>query len=262
MLGGYWTVQAVVLTLAQIWLFASQAEVSPDTPLGAVPPISVFADALTEPAFMAITVGGILAMTIAQAVFVWPLRKPRLAGSRGRGIRASLAMAGLAIAALVFFGLWAIASVLDAYGFKPDHDLFFLDFPGGHLLQFGLMILPMWTIATVLLIALAEKGRREDVLARVARKILNGTIIEVALLIPLDVLIRRRDTCYCAAGTYWALTISLAIGVFALGPAIFIPLLAKRRKGWYARHCGVCGYDMAATPAAHRCPECGAGWKA
>jgi hypothetical protein len=46
----------------------------------------------------------------------------------------------------------------------------------------------------------------------------------------------------------------LAVGVFALAPAVLVVKMIRRRQR--SGTCAVCGYDMRATP--ERCPECGA----
>jgi rubrerythrin len=53
----------------------------------------------------------------------------------------------------------------------------------------------------------------------------------------------------------------MSVGIVALGPAVLLPILSRRRKRWYAGRCDACGYDMTGTPSADRCPECGAGWR-
>ena len=58
-----------------------------------------------------------------------------------------------------------------------------------------------------------------------------------------------------------AMTICGTLGLFALGPAILIPVFARRRKRWRTGRCEVCGYDLSASRGADRCPECGTGWK-
>ncbi len=119
-----------------------------------------------------------------------------------------------------------------------------------------------WCVATPLLIAFCKGGKREDLLHRLAGALFVGTIVEVAAIIPLDVLVRRKESCYCWAGTYIALLVAGGVGLVFLGPMILLPVLMRRRKRWYEGRCELCGYDMSATLKAERCPECGTGWKA
>ena len=88
-----------------------------------------------------------------------------------------------------------------------------------------------------------------------------GTLVEVGLTVPIDVMVRRRTSCYCAESTMWGLSICWAVGTLILGPVIWLALLGKRRKRWYGGHCESCGYDMNGCMTAERCPECGSGWK-
>jgi hypothetical protein len=194
------------------------------------------------------------ALIFFQAVFMWPVRRPSPAQSRGWPLRISLAVAG-AGAALLFLGLlWGVAGAIELAGG---------DVPGVWLSEgwwIGFMVAG-WAVATPLLIAFCRRGPRETLLGRVAARLFLGTIVEVIAVIPLDVMIRRRTDCYCWAPTFYTLLICAGVGMFALGPAIWLPLLARRRTRWYAGKCDVCAYDMSGTPDAERCPECGAGWK-
>ncbi len=269
LLGGFWTAQGIVLYFAQALLYASQStldtsenqtqELIPDGFFGTWPTLENYLDLLANTEFVLFMLGTIAALTIAQMVFLLPVRRPGLAGEHGRSIKRSLYTAGAAI------GLLLLASIMGIAGFLDDvHDInltTYIDFPGDPYTTFGGIILFGWLIATPILIRFSKPGRKEDVLARLSKKLFIGTIIEIALLIPLDVMVRRKTSCYCWAGTYWALTICGFIGIFALGPAVFLPILSKRRKTWYSGHCGVCAYDMSGTPDALRCPECGTGWK-
>ena len=118
-----------------------------------------------------------------------------------------------------------------------------------------------WAVATPLLVVFLSRGKRETRLGRLASLLFMGTVVEAAAIVPLDVMMRRKTDCYCDTGTFYALSACGTVGLFALGPAILLPILAKRRKRWYLGHCDVCGYDMSATPRAARCSECGAGWR-
>ena len=205
------------------------------------------------------TLTAIAVLTLAQWVFVMPVRKPGVSGGHGTSLRRSLVVAGLMIGGLFGAVVWAVVSLIDAYAVAPAVADAFMAPPWW--VVGPALILTGWVFATPLLIVFSGKGPREGVLARLAQRLLLGTIVEVALLIPLDVMVRRKTSCYCWEGTYWALTVCGFVGIFALGPAVFLPLLAKRRASFYGGVCGVCGYDMRGVPHADRCPECGTGWK-
>lgn len=276
LLAGFWLAQALVLYLLQALLYVTQAEVNglllvrdadgnltgqtTSRLLGKWPSLREYLDLATLPEFMLWMLGGIVVLTAAQALFVMPVRRPGVSGERGKGLRWSLCVAGLAIAALVLAAVMSVAGVLDEYDVVDESVIDWI--PGSPWTLMAVVVLAGWAVATPLLVAFVRAGRKETVLARVSRRLLIGTVIETALLIPLDVMVRRKTNCYCWAGTYWGLTLCGAVGVFALGPAVFLPLLARRRATWYGGHCGVCGYDMSGDLKAARCPECGTGWRA
>lgn len=278
LLAAFWIAQGVVLYFGQAFLYASQSGVGgysfeehADGSIHAVrtehtrllgewPSWDDYAGLLVMPEFVLWMLGGIAAITLAQALFVLPVRRPGPMGPKGKGLRTSLFVAGIAIGTLVF------AVVLAWYGLADAYDLWGPDaidaMPVPRWAIIAVIVGVGWAVATPLLIAFVRQGRKEAVLTRLSRRLLLGTIVETALLIPLDVMVRRKTDCYCWAGSYWALTVCGAVGVFALGPAVFLPLLARRRKAWYAGHCAVCGYDMAGRLDAAKCPECGTGWRA
>lgn len=268
----FWMMQGAVLYFVQAFVYLSQSDVGVDSEendviskifrdgfFGRLPSFENYLDLLTNSEFYIPMLGVIAALTIAQMIFLLPVRQPGLTGAHGRSIKKSLMIASTTIGILTLAVLLGIAGFFEDV-FDMDLDSY-LSFPGEPYTTFGATIIFGWLIATPLLIRFTKPGRKEDVLARVSKKLFIGTIIEVALLIPLDVMVRRKTSCYCWAGTYWALTICGFVGVFALGPAVFLPILSKRRKAWYGGHCGVCGYDMTGMLKAPRCPECGTGWR-
>jgi|GEM_PF-1133851 len=272
LLSVFWIAQAIMLYLVQAFLYVSQSNLDttdingdqtdaliPKGILGQWPTLDEYWDMLTNAEYLMVASGGILALTIAQMIFMLPCRQPGLASAHGRSVSKSLFIAGGTIGVLVF------ALIMGIYGFSEDaldRSLPMWDQAENHpYIAAGILISISWLVATPLLIKFAKPGPKETLLARLAKKLFIGTIIEIALLIPLDYMVRRKTDCYCWAGTYWALTVCGFVGVFALGPAVFLPILAKRRKTWYGGHCGVCGYDMSASLDAPRCPECGTGWK-
>lgn len=197
------------------------------------------------PFFLVIFAGGTVLLT---PVLAWRCRG-------GSPVWLSLTVAGLAIAVLVS----ALAfSVMELYE----------QFAGGDVAANTLAwivlapVLITWPVATPLLIAFVRGGDRGSRLARLASMLFLGTVVETLAVLPLDVVVRRRSTCYCGEGTFWSMVLLGSVGFFALGPALYFLPFQRRRRRWLEGRCEVCGYDMKATPKADRCPECGAGWRA
>jgi hypothetical protein len=242
--GLYWLVQTIVVLLAPLII---DGHVIVEGDLG------ILIDAPTDPFYLLPVSLWAVALIGLQAIFLWPVRKPaaKSAAARGWPLRLSLAVGGLGIAAMVWALLLAGWSLLDLLGHEPTFSGWYLALP----------VALSWLVATPLLIAFCRKGPRESLLQRIAAWLFVGTIIEVLAIIPLDVMVRRRTNCYCDEGTYNALLVCTGVGLFALGPCICLPLLARRRKRWYEGRCDACGYDMRGSLHATHCPECGAGWR-
>ncbi|MBX3358162.1 MAG: hypothetical protein KF745_07020 [Phycisphaeraceae bacterium] len=239
LVAGYWAVQAVVLYVG--WPIL--------TDFG-------WSDLVFSRGWLAWGGGSIAVITTLQALFLLPIRRPGLTSEGTWSVRTSLAIAGLAIA----FMIMAILTTVTDIFFLSDIDQPLRDW--GYLAAFGATLAMFWTIVTPLVFAFCRNRPRESALARLAALIFTGTVIEAASIIPVDVMVRRKSKCYCDQGTFWSLTICGVVGTFMLGPAVYLPLLARRRQRYYAGHCAVCGYDMSGCMTADRCPECGAGWRA
>lgn len=173
---------------------------------------------------------------------------------RGTPLWLSLVIAGLGAATLLAGVLLAL---IDAVELIRGEEFDGWVYPLAVLPAFALA----WCVSTPLLVAFARKRPHDTALTRIASTMFIGTIVEAAAVIPIDVMVRRKTDCYCGEGTFWALTFSAGVGVLVLGPAILLMPLGRRRRRLLAGRCGVCGYDMAGTPDASRCPECGAGWR-
>lgn len=159
--------------------------------------------------------------------------------------------AGLLLSGLVL-GLWTLWNLTSSS-------------PGGDAPWFtaaAVLAGVSWAVGTPLLISFARWKAPHTALGRVASRLLIGTIVEAAAVIPLDVMARRKTDCYCGEGTLWSLTICWAVGSLVLGPAVWLLPLSRRRRRWYRGRCVGCGYDVSGCPGAERCPECGLGWRA
>lgn len=255
--GAYWMLQsAAVYLLPPAWIASAKNVGAAD--LGAFT-LADYLEVLFSPEWTLWAVFVIPGVILAQLLFLWPVRRPTAARERGWPLWVSLSVAALGLGAL---GTALIASISQGiYTLTGFHLLNTIDVPIDPYIIFVACGLLSWGAATMLLIRFCKRGPRETMLARLATRLFLGTIIEVVAIIPLDVLIRKRESCYCLAGTYFAMLICGAVGVVFLGPAIFLPLLMKRRRRWYAGKCEWCLYDMSATPKADCCPECGTGWR-
>lgn len=118
-----------------------------------------------------------------------------------------------------------------------------------------------WIAATPLILGFVRRGHPESQLSRLANAIFIGTLIEAVITIPIYVMVRRKSMCYCAEGSFWSLIIFGSVGLVALGPAMYLLPIGKRRRRLTDGCCPACGYDLRSTPEAPRCPECGAGWR-
>lgn len=198
--------------------------------------------------------------TAAQACYLWPVRRPRVTPGRGKSVRLSIAVAGLLV------GLGGLALTVGIVGLVDRNlegvsdAIESMAVPHRWVLLI-VMVLLVWVVPSLVLARFCGRGPKERVLGRLANRLLLGTCAEAALLIPVDVMVRRNTNCYCSEGPFIGLTLLGMIGFVGAGPAVLMPLFHRRRQGWYRTHCGACGYDMSGGMDSAKCPECGTGWK-
>ncbi len=118
-----------------------------------------------------------------------------------------------------------------------------------------------WVFWAMMLLVFSRRLWADTVLGRLVVLLFGGTIVELLVVVPVDVMVRRRTSCYCATGTFLALCLS-ALGLLWLtGPGIVIALTARRRRLARATHCASCGHSKGPSPGP-ACPECGYTWLA
>jgi hypothetical protein len=173
---------------------------------------------------------------------------PKLeATGRKRNVWASVLAGSGVFAALTFGVMAALANLGGVWEAYADS--------GMRLLMFFFVLWWLWSIPLVL-IALS---RPEGFGRQLYRYLVGGTVLELLITIPIDVYVRRRTQCYCAEGTFFALSIGMSAAAALTGPALVFlmvarrQLLADRRAGVI---CGQCGYDLRHLTS-DRCPECG-----
>ncbi len=261
----YWASQAaLVLLVAPLWLMQGESVRGPEQPLGQWKWDWVLR-VLSSWEYWGSVLGVIATLMVLQSVLVWPVRRPRARNRKGVPLWASVgagALLGTMLAAAIFFGLGTILQINEEIRPRWLRDSNLMgwvfaawcsgSFVAGSVLMYGFCLK-----------RLRFGDRHEQVLAKVAATLFKGTLVEAVAILPLDVMFRRKSDCYCFAGTFWAFTLLIGAGLVTIGPAIFLPVLARRRKEWYGSRCDCCGYDMSGLDlrGVERCPECGAGWR-
>lgn len=234
---------AAIVAIGSLWL--AQAGGS----LSLADLLAVWAD---QTAVAAIVVWAALILA-GQGVILLPVRRPIHTIEGGVSVFFSLAAAGLCVSVMSSAVVYASLELFNKWDV-------FIDRPGTGWAMLG-MLVGGWALATPMLLAFVRRGQRDTMVSRVGAGLFLGTAIETIAIIPIDVMVRRRTDCYCGAGTFLALTLTGSVGLVALGPAVFVPLLIRRRKRWRMSRCDHCGYDMTGNLDADRCPECGCGWR-
>lgn len=205
-------------------------------------------------------------LVASQAMFLVPIiAGPPSRGALGHPLKVTLVAAGL-VAAVLTVGLgYAAVGVIQLAGtsrtgLKPE-DVVEVNSDSGWLIGLLGVIVVSWLVWSLALIVFARRHQGRNVLARVIGLLFAGTIIEVLIVVPIDVMLRRRTDCYCVVGSFWSLTLSAWALLWLTGPGIIIGALARRHRLWIETHCASCGYAKGPSPG-ERCPECGFAWEA
>ena len=191
----------------------------------------------------------------SQIVFLVPVfskRPPR--DERSRPLLLSLVI-GAAIAAMLTFALLLgvgefIETVLEA---SLDLD----DALATTLLV--ATVLGSWVFWSAILLIFSRSIWADRALGRLVGLLLGGTLLEVLVVLPLDIMVRRRTDCYCFAGTFFALCLAVIATLWLAGPGVVIALMSKKHRLWRETHCERCGYAKGPSPGA-KCPECSYAW--
>lgn len=220
-------------------------------------------DALTEEWWWLLIGIPALILTVSQTLFLLPICSRGLRRTEhGTSLRVSVAMAGVVAAALTLgfgFAAWNLLHLLQfQLGSAPVLD-FELELRDHHWWVVMGIVAVSWVIWSVILLAFASAKPDRWVGTRLLGLLLGGTILEVIIVLPLDIMVRRKTDCYCSTGTFYALCLSAWALLWLAGPGAIIAVLSKRRRLWWDTHCANCGYEKGPSPGA-RCPECGFEW--
>jgi hypothetical protein len=220
----------------------------------------------TRPAGRASVLAPAAVLAVTQLVFLLPVLRPRiLQRQQGKPLLWSVIAAGF-VGAMLTTGLFF--TIVEASSFvtgdrDPVDDLFESLFSSQQqIFQTWLVwpfVLASWLLWLPLLIVFTRRTSNPRWITRIVTWLLAGTILELLIVVPLDIMVRRRTSCYCGTGTAFALCLSVCSLLWLSGPGIVLALTSKRRRWWLETHCVSCGYEKGPNPA-KRCPECGYEW--
>ena len=215
-------------------------------------------DPLGEPFMWMYFVGPAMLVTVTQCLFLWPVVRPPRKGRTGHSLVLSFMMAGLVGAGLAT-GLF-ISFVQLVRMVIGESDDFIADTIWSWCSWLGVPLVVSWIIWSVAIASFARRQRSANVLRRMIGMLLGATLIEVLVVLPLDIMVRRRTNCYCGTATGHTLGFAAWAGLWLAGPGVVLAVMSKRRRLWWDTHCPSCGYEKGPSPAA-QCPECGYDWQ-
>jgi hypothetical protein len=172
------------------------------------------------------------------------LRWPR--PTRRTPIALSLGVGSLVIALLTFGLLGVVLNAFDVWeGFMNHFDL-----------DIFWILAIIWEIWLVLF-AVMWAGQWFGGFRKLYKLIVAGTCLELLITIPIDAQVRKRTSCYCGEGTFFALVLTTTLAIWSFGPGLVLLFLTRRlqRDGYFSL-CPRCGFDVRGTTE-KRCPQCG-----
>lgn len=217
------------------------------------------AEVVVEPEWW-VWAGGLALIAVGlQAVFLIPMfgqRPPQ--GARSTPLVVSLTIGAL-VAALLVAGL--ALGVTDVLALMAP-EAFDVDDKHPALWLFVLLVfVGGWGFWSFCLLVFTTGVWADRLLGRMVAWLLAGTALELLVILPIDVMVRRKTDCYCAVGTFFSLCIAAAAGLWLAGPGVAIAVLGRKHRRWRQTMCGRCGYPKGPSPGAV-CPECGFNWQA
>lgn len=190
-----------------------------------------------------------------QAVFLLPVvQNQPPAGERSRSLTVSLIIGGL-VGALICLSLLFTLTSAAFLIFKETMeglDEWFALVP-------AIVFIFGWVGWSFILLIFVKDIWPDRVLGKLVGLLVGGTILEVIIILPIDIMVRRKTSCYCGEGTFFSLIISTTALLWLAGPGIVIALTSKKHRLWRETHCSKCGYAKGPTPGL-KCPECGYEW--
>jgi hypothetical protein len=200
-----------------------------------------------------------LLIATTQCLFLLPLLNVRVrVRPDGRPLLISLIGAAFAAAAATTALLLALSDVV--WLIRGDQALEYdLDYWTLALVVLGVLACS-WLFWTPLLVIFSRRRPHRTTPGRLIGTLLGGTILELVVILPVDILVRNRNDCYCTTASFHGTWLAGLVLLWLAGPGVVVALMSRRRRAWLEHHCDGCGYPKGPSPSA-RCPECGRSWE-
>jgi hypothetical protein len=87
-----------------------------------------------------------------------------------------------------------------------------------------------WLVWSVLFHRASRGANPEDVLARHCRLMIQGSILEFLVAVPMHIIARQRHYCCAGVYTFTGIAVGTAVMLLAYGPAVFVLFANRWRK--------------------------------
>jgi hypothetical protein len=93
----------------------------------------------------------------------------------------------------------------------------------------GLLLPPIicWIIWGIIFRRATRADAPDALIKRLTRWLLRGSILELLIVVPSHVIVRRRDDCCAPLGTFWGIATGISVMLLCFGPGVFF-LFAER----------------------------------
>ncbi len=140
-------------------------------------------------------------------------------------VAVSITLAGLFIAILTFAAVASVSDALYTFDTKPAWAMVLpVESPWTWLIA-------LWLIWTWIFYLYFRDSSR--LVSRITSWLVRGSVLELLIVIPCHLIVRRRDECTAAGVTSFGIVTGIAIMLLAFGPSVL--LLYKKRLDQYQK---------------------------
>ncbi|MEI8064741.1 MAG: hypothetical protein WCH84_11840 [Verrucomicrobiota bacterium] len=95
---------------------------------------------------------------------------------------------------------------------------------------FFVYVVVVWVVWAAVFYRFQKTSDPELVNHRLVRWLLKGSILELLIVVPSHVIVRRRDDCCAPAMTAWGIAAGLTVMLLSFGPGVFYLFVARLRR--------------------------------